>query len=78
VSPPNTEEHLNSERLRADYKSAFEEWAHEVRRHRAAASSPCGSLTVKETEARVAAAEAAYRDSRDRLTDEMVLDSVKE
>ena len=58
-----------SERLRKDYKGAFDEWALQVSRLQAiSGSAPDG---VKEAEARTAAAEVAYRDSRDRLTEDM-------
>jgi hypothetical protein len=37
--------------------------------------SPSGSFIMKEAEASVAAAEIAYRNTRDKLTDDMVVDS---
>jgi len=52
--------------LRAEYEAAFEEWALQVRSLQAITGS-APSTVVKETEARVAAAERAYRESRDRL-----------
>jgi aminopeptidase N len=52
--------------LRAEYEAAFEEWALQVRSLQAIISSAPGAV-VTETEARVAAAERAYRESRDRL-----------
>jgi hypothetical protein len=63
----------NSERLRADYKGAFDKWASQVSRLQAITGSPSDSFVMKEAEARVAAAEIAYRNTRDRLTDDMVL-----
>jgi hypothetical protein len=39
--------------------------------------SPSGGFVMKEAEARVAAAEIAYRNTRDTLTDDMVVDSAK-
>jgi len=57
----------HSEKLRKDYKGAFDEWALQMSRLRAALE---GSDT-KEAQARAAAAEVAYRDSRDRLTEDM-------
>lgn len=60
------EEKQQLESLRAEYDAAFEEWALQVRRLLAIAGSAPSSL-IKETEARVAAAELAYRLSRDRL-----------
>ena len=56
-----------SERLRTEYKAAFEEWVAQVNRYHQSANR-------KEAEARIAAAERAYRNSRDKLTDEMVTD----
>jgi hypothetical protein len=72
-----TQENAHLERLRADYKEAFEEWALQVSRLQAITSPPSGRFVIKGAEARVAAAEVAYRDSRDRLTDDMVGDFVK-
>jgi len=57
--------------LRAEYEAAFEEWALQVRSLLAIAGSAPGTI-VKETEARVAAAERAYRQSRDRLMREIL------
>lgn len=54
------------ESLRAEYEAAFEEWALQVRSLQAIISSAPGAV-VTETEARVVAAECAYRQSRDRL-----------
>ena len=59
----------HSERLRKDYKGAFDEWALQVSRLQATAGSPLEDM--KEAEQRTAAAEIAYRDSRDRMTDDM-------
>jgi len=72
VSSGTTEENTHSERLRKDYKGAFDEWALQIGRLQAIASDggSDGSV-VKEAKARAAAAEIAYRDSRDRLTDDM-------
>lgn len=59
------------ERLRADYKGAFDEWALQVDRlHEIIGSAP-GSFVISEAEERVAAAETTYRNTRDRLTDNM-------
>jgi hypothetical protein len=74
VSGRTDQENSNTERLRADYKGAFEEWALQVNHLQAMSTSPCGT---KEAEARVAVAEAAYRNTRDRLTEDMAFDSVK-
>jgi hypothetical protein len=62
---------LQLESLRAEYDAAFEEWALQVRHLRAIDGSAPSSL-VKETEARVAAAELAYRLSRDRLMESVL------
>ena len=68
-------ENAHSESLRKDYKGAFDEWALQVNRLQAIADSPEGSIidgvVMKAAEDRAAAAEIAYRDSRDRLTDDM-------
>jgi hypothetical protein len=69
VSSANSEGNTHSERLRQDYKGAFDEWALQVNRLQAIAGS--ASDGVKEAEERTAAAEIAYRDSRDRLTADM-------
>jgi hypothetical protein len=63
-----------SKRLRAKYKGAFDEWALQVSRLQAITGS---AAAKKEAEERVAAAETSYRDSRDRLMDNMVSDSPK-
>ena len=60
-------DHTHSEKLRKDYKGAFDEWALQMSRLQAAVE---GS-DLKETQERAAAAEVAYRDSRDRLTEDM-------
>jgi len=67
---PNKETH--SERLREDYKGAFGAWAEQVNRLQVINSSPAGVGVIEEAEARVSEAEVAYRDSRDRLTNDMV------
>ena len=72
MSSKITEEDTRSERLREDYKGAFEEWAIQVNRLQEISSSPSGPSAIEEAEARVSAAEVAYRDSRDRLTDDMI------
>ena len=71
MSSEPTEENTHSEQLRNDYKGAFSEWALQVSRLKevAQAASDCG--VVKEAAQRAAEAELAYRDSRDRLTDDM-------
>jgi len=62
----------HSENLRKDYKEAFEAWALQMSRLQAAGDRcDMDSSDMNEAEKRAAAAEAAYRDSRDRLTDDM-------
>ncbi len=61
------EEDTHSEKLRKDYKGAFDEWALQMSRLQARAE---GS-DIGEAEERAAAAEVAYRHSRNRLTDAM-------
>ncbi|MCU1337023.1 MAG: hypothetical protein JWO19_2604 [Bryobacterales bacterium] len=68
MSSGKIEENTHSERLRKDYKGAFDEWALQISRLQAITSD---STDMKEAEERAAAAEIAYRDSRDRLTDDM-------
>jgi hypothetical protein len=81
VSSANSEGNTHSERLRRDYKGAFDEWALQVNRLQSitgwASEGMSGAMSgaisgaMKEAEERTAAAEIAYRDSRDRLTDDM-------
>ena len=61
---------MDLDNLRKDYKGAFDDWATEVNRLRAITDTE--SPDLKAAEERVAAAEIAYRDTRDRLTDDMV------
>jgi hypothetical protein len=58
-----------------DYQGAFDEWALQVNSLQAITGSPSGGFIMKDAEARVAAAEIAYRNTRDRLTDDMSVDS---
>jgi len=73
VSSGIIDENAHSERLRKDYKGAFEEWALEVSRLQAITgpNSSSNSGELHEAKKRATAAEIAYRDSRDRLTDDM-------
>jgi len=59
-----------SERLWADYRAAFRNWALELDRLQGlpTAATEC---FVKEAKQRVEAAEVVYRDRRNRLTDDM-------
>jgi hypothetical protein len=70
VSCRTTQENSLSERLRADYKGAFDEWALQVNRLHAMTNAP--SAAFEEAEARVSAAEIAYHSTRDRLTDQLM------
>jgi len=72
VNPKIAEPNTYTQRLRADYKGAFDEWALEVGRLQAASDGLC----LQEAEARVSAAETAYRNSRDRLMDHMIPSNV--
>jgi hypothetical protein len=67
VTAETTKDNTHSEKLRRDYKGAFDEWALQMSRLQAAVE---GS-DMKETQERAAVAEVAYRDSRDRLTEDM-------
>jgi len=59
-----------NERLRKDYKGAFDEWALEVSRLQEVSGSG-DSCHKRQAEDRVAAAEVVYRSRRDRLADDM-------
>ena len=63
--------------LRAHYKEAFEDWALQVNRLHTAIESDPGEAVLISAEERAAAAEIAYRDSRDRLTEEMMIESAE-
>jgi hypothetical protein len=77
VSSRTTDQDPNNERLREDYRGAFNEWALQVSRlQQTEATSPDGVIDHA-AEGRVAAAEIAYRQTRDRLTDGMRVDTPK-
>jgi hypothetical protein len=59
-----------NQRLRKDYKGAFDEWALEVSRLQEVSGSG-DSSHKQQAEERVAAAEVLYRARRDRLADDM-------
>ena len=66
------DENIPPERLREDYKDAFEEWATEVNHLQTVSKcAPDGAPVVQEAEGRVEAAHKTYQDSRDRLADDM-------
>jgi len=71
VNPSAEEETAHSQRLRADYRSAFRDWALQVDRLRGISDSTVERSVVKEAEERVKAAEAIYRNSRNQLTAHM-------
>ena len=62
---------MHLERLRADYKGAFDEWALQVSHLQTVNQSVSDSLGAKEAEGQVETAEIAYRDSRGRLAEDM-------
>ena len=57
------------ERLDAEYRGAFDEWAVQVSRLQEVRESVPGGVGAKEAADRVAAAENAYRKLRDRLAE---------
>lgn len=61
----------NSRRLRADYRRAFREWAFRVSRMQGLQTSRVDCAALTEAGKQVEAAQLAYRDSRDRLVDDM-------
>jgi hypothetical protein len=69
----NIAEHdIPLDRLKEDYKGAFEEWAAQVNHLQTVSeSAPEGGLVVKEAECKVEAAHRSYQDSRDRLAEEI-------
>lgn len=58
-------------RLKADYRGAFGAWALQVSRLQEISGSADGHFVTREAEDRVAAAEVAYRKTRDLLTEGM-------
>jgi hypothetical protein len=71
VSCKTTEENTNRDRLRARYRGAFGEWALQVNRLQAIVSSQSDTSVVREAEERAVSAETAYRQTRDRLTEDL-------
>ena len=68
------DENVPLERLREDYKDAFEEWATEVNHLQTVSKcAPDDAPVVQEAEGRVEAAHKTYRDSRDRLADDIAV-----
>jgi hypothetical protein len=64
----------NSSRLWRDYRAAFKDWALQVKRLRCLITCPATGVVVKEAEDQVKAAELLYRDTRNRLTDDIKRD----
>jgi hypothetical protein len=72
MSSKPTDRSVQLDRLRADYRGAFEEWASEVSRmHDIRATAAPASLTIQEAEERVDVAQSVYRRTRNRLMEEM-------
>ena|ERR1700683_4430591 len=63
------ENKVNLDRLWADYEQTFDTWALQVRRLKTLIGWSSSSAVVQEAELRVLAAECAYQESRDRLTE---------
>jgi hypothetical protein len=59
----------HSSRLWRDYRAAFKDWALQVKRLKCLTTSTATRVVVKEAEDQVKAAELLYRDTRNRLTD---------
>lgn len=67
-----SDDHIPPERLREDYKDAFEDWATEVNHLQTVSKcAPEDAPVVQEAEGRVEAAHKTYQSSRDRLADDM-------
>jgi hypothetical protein len=69
-----TEKNAQLDRLRADYKGAFDGWALEVGRRQKVSETTPDQLILQEAEERVETAEIAYRATRNRLADEISTD----
>ena len=61
----------DSQRLRANYRDAFSEWALRVNQLHGVSTGADDPVTIDAAQHRVEAAEIVYRESRDRLTEEM-------
>jgi hypothetical protein len=77
VSSRTTDQDLTNERLREEYRGAFNEWALQVSRLQQIEGTSPDQVQDDAAEGRAAAAEIAYRRTRDRLTDEMRVDAPK-
>ena len=71
VSSRTTDQDPNNERLREEYRGAFNEWALQVSRLQQTEGNSPDRVIDEAAEGRAAAAETAYRQTRDRLTDGM-------
>jgi hypothetical protein len=58
--------------LRASYKKAFDEWAYTTTRLQLVIRISADADAIKQAQQRVAAAHAAYRETRDRLASSLV------
>jgi len=61
----------SSSRLWTDYRAAFKDWASQVKRLKWLTTSAANRVVVKEAEDQVKTAELVYRDTRNRLSDEI-------
>jgi hypothetical protein len=68
----NLEKDSDVERLRANYRGAFDQWALQVNEmQKVREATPC-SPAMQEAEDRVEAAQTVYRDTRDRLAEDLL------
>ena len=77
VSSRTTDQDPNNQRLREEYRGAFNEWALQVSRLRQTEGNSPDRVIDEAAAGRAAAAEIAYRQTRDRLTDGMRIDAPK-
>jgi hypothetical protein len=77
VNSTTTDQDPNNERLREEYRGAFNEWALQVSRLQQTEGTSPDRVIDDAAEGRAAEAETAYRRTRDRLTDEMRVASGK-
>ena len=77
VRSRTTDQDPNNERLREEYRGAFNEWALQVSRLQQTEGNSPDRVIDDAAEGRAAAAEIAYRQTRDRLTDGMRVDAPK-
>jgi hypothetical protein len=71
VDPSAVEQTSNSQRLRTDYRAAFRVWATRVSRVRDLIASAADRLDVKKANEQAISAELLYRDSRNRLMNDL-------